>query len=89
MLLSGSFPEDSGSSALQTTTKMASKSGTYLPVPGDEKTPDEEFVNPKAESKESIVRDRVFLLATHFCKTATLINEKTKMLEFCKKKKRK
>lgn len=88
MLLSGSLPapcEDLGSSALQTTTKMAKQSDTYLPVPGDEKTPDEEFVNPKAERNESIVRDCLFLLASRLFKTATLINENTKMLEFCTK----
>lgn len=66
MLLSGSLrvlSQDSGSSALQMTTRMAIKSDAYLPVPGDEKTPDVEFVNPKAQMNESIVRDGIFLLA--------------------------
>lgn len=78
MLLSGSLPdpcEDSGSSALQMTSKKTRRSDTYLPVPGDEKTPDVEFVNPKAKSKESIVRDCAFLLVRRLFKTAAVINK--------------
>lgn len=60
VLLSGSLPvpcEDSGSSALQTAAKMTRRNDTYLPVPGEEKTPDVEFGSPKAKGNESIVRD--------------------------------
>lgn len=68
------------------TTKMTKRNDTYLPVPGDEKTPDVEFVKPKAKSNESIVRNCVFLLAIGLFNTARRINKKPKMLEFCAKK---
>lgn len=66
VLLPGSPPidcEHSGSSELQKTTKMTRRSDSYLPVPGEDKNPDVEFVTAKAQSNESIVRDCIFLLA--------------------------
>lgn len=62
-LCAGSPPlacERSSSSGLQKNIDMTRRSDSYLPVPGEEKSPDVEFVNSKAKNNESIVRAACF-----------------------------
>lgn len=61
--LPGSPPlvyEDSGSLQQQETTMMMKRNDNYLPVPDKEKNLEVDFVNNKARSNESIVRDHLF-----------------------------
>lgn len=61
--LAGSAPlvcENSGSLQQQETSTMMKRNDNYLPVPEKEKTPEVDFVNNRARSNESIVRNYLF-----------------------------